>query len=161
MDALFARMSVSSGNEAWYLVDMLGTVRDIRDQAFADIYHAEYDSYGIITEETGSGGDRYKWTGREWQAEIDLQYNRARYYDPSIGRWISQDPIGFDAGDGNLYRYVQNEPASAIDPNGLQMTPRDLANNTSISPRDIFQEFGESYLLKMKPSGSQMVVRLQ
>src|SRR5262245_21769291 len=76
MDALFARMSVSSGNEAWYLVDMLGTVRDIRDQAFADIYHAEFDSYGIITEGTGSGGDRYKWTGREWQARVPTRPRR-------------------------------------------------------------------------------------
>jgi hypothetical protein len=47
-----------------------------------------------------------------------LQYNRARYYDPATGRWISQDPLGFDAGDSNLYRYAQNRPPSATDPSG-------------------------------------------
>jgi hypothetical protein len=40
-------------------------------------------------------------------------------YDPTIGRWISQDPIGFAAGDANLYRYVGNRPASLLDPTGL------------------------------------------
>jgi hypothetical protein len=48
------------------------------------------------------------------------QYNRARYYDPVTARWMSQDPLGFDAGDSNLYRYVQNEPANATDPTGLK-----------------------------------------
>jgi hypothetical protein len=41
-------------------------------------------------------------------------------YDPKPGRWLSQDPIGFDAGDANLYRYVGNNPPNGIDPSGLQ-----------------------------------------
>ena len=40
-------------------------------------------------------------------------------YDPSIGRWLSEDPSGFDGGDPNLYRYVGNSPANATDPTGL------------------------------------------
>ncbi len=52
--------------------------------------------------------------------ETGLQYNRARFYDPATGRWISQDRLGFDAGDSNLYRYVRNEPISQTDPKGLQ-----------------------------------------
>lgn len=42
-----------------------------------------------------------------------------RWYDPKIGRWISQDPIGFAAGDANLYRYVGNEATMYVDPDGL------------------------------------------
>ena len=64
-------------------------------------------------------GGRFKYTGREWDGEIGLQYNRARYYDPSTGRWISQDPIGFAGGDANLYRYVGNSPTNATDRCGL------------------------------------------
>lgn len=41
-------------------------------------------------------------------------------YDPTIGRWISEDPIGFTAGDPNLYRYVGNSPTNFTDPSGLQ-----------------------------------------
>jgi RHS repeat-associated protein len=48
-----------------------------------------------------------------------LQYNRARYYDPKAGRWISQDPTGFSAGDNNLYRYLANNPTDDTDPSGL------------------------------------------
>jgi RHS repeat-associated protein len=56
----------------------------------------------------GSGnaavGDRHDFTGREFAHETGLQYNRARYYDPTTGRWTSQDPLGFLADDTNLYR---------------------------------------------------------
>ena len=51
--------------------------------------------------------------------ETGLQYNRARYYDPSAGRGFSQDPLGFDAGDSNLYRYVNDSPTRASDASGL------------------------------------------
>jgi RHS repeat-associated protein len=61
----------------------------------------------------------YAWTGRELDAETGMQYNRARYYDSATGRWISLDPMGFDAGDSNLYRYVNNQPTDTIDPGGL------------------------------------------
>src|SRR5262249_92248 len=64
-------------------------------------------------------GDRFKYTSRDWDGEVGLQYNRARYYDPVIGRWIVEDPIGFKGGDTNLYRYVGNAPANSTDPFGL------------------------------------------
>ncbi len=79
-----------------------------------------YDGFGNITSESNASfGDRYKWTGREWDAEAKLRYNRARYYDPAIGRWISQDLLGFEAGDSNLYRYVNNQPVMNTDPSGF------------------------------------------
>ncbi len=40
-------------------------------------------------------------------------------YDPSIGRWLEEDPLGFEAGDANLYRYVGNGPTTSVDPEGL------------------------------------------
>jgi RHS repeat-associated protein len=45
-------------------------------------------------------------------------YYRARYYDPAMGRFLSEDPIGFDS-DSNFYRYVRNNPTNLIDPTGL------------------------------------------
>jgi RHS repeat-associated protein len=68
------------------------------------------------------GGPReqagYAFTGREWDPEIGLYYYRARYYDPKVGRFVSEDPIGF-AGGENHYSYVSNDPTTAIDPLGL------------------------------------------
>ncbi len=54
------------------------------------------------------------------EAEDSLYYMRARYYDPVVGRFISEDPLGFGGGDVNLYAYVQNNPVNKIDPRGLQ-----------------------------------------
>jgi RHS repeat-associated protein len=52
-----------------------------------------------------------------------LQNNLNRWYDASVGRWLSEDPIGFTAGDVNLYRYVGNGPVNGTDPSGLQTYP--------------------------------------
>lgn len=57
-------------------------------------------------------------TGREWDRETGLYYNRARYYDPMEGRFLSKDKIGFKGGI-NLYSYVQENPINNIDPFGL------------------------------------------
>jgi RHS repeat-associated protein len=48
---------------------------------------------------------RYQWPSREADAETDLTYNRARHFDPAIGRWLSADPLGFAAGEEHLYAY--------------------------------------------------------
>src|SRR5262249_30205443 len=58
--------------------------------------------------------------------------NRARYLQN--GRWMTQDPLGFETGDSNVYRYVHNEPAFLIDPKGLDQLPpppKDPKTNTN------------------------------
>jgi RHS repeat-associated protein len=60
------------------------------------------------------------FASREFDFETGLYYNRARYLDPTTGRWTSLDPIGYEAGDVNLYRYVQNIPTLFTDPLGLE-----------------------------------------
>ncbi|MFZ4404211.1 MAG: RHS repeat-associated core domain-containing protein, partial [Pseudobdellovibrionaceae bacterium] len=52
----------------------------------------------------------------------------ARTYDPSVGRWISKDPILFDGGDANLYGYVGNDPVNFIDPSGLKLSDVNFNN---------------------------------
>jgi RHS repeat-associated protein len=71
---------------------------------------------------TWSGGPSYgikAFTGREWDPEINLYYYRARYYDPKVGRFISEDPIGLTGGV-NFYGYVGGQPTNAVDPFGLE-----------------------------------------
>ena len=63
---------------------------------------------------------RYLFTGREFDTDTSLQYNRARWYDAEVGRWVSEDPLGFAAGDINTARYVGNQIVDMIDPTGLQ-----------------------------------------
>ncbi len=66
---------------------------------------------------TGSSSNPFQFTGRENDG-TGLYYNRARYYSPTLGRFISQDPLGFAGGDPNLYGYVGNDPANLSDKTG-------------------------------------------
>jgi RHS repeat-associated protein len=76
-----------------------------------------YSAFGAIQSQTGSSPNRLKYTGREDDG-TGLYYYRARYYDPSTGRFISEDPLGFEAGI-NFYAYVDNNPINANDPTGM------------------------------------------
>src|SRR5262249_27514185 len=77
-------------------------------------------SYGnLVSETNAANGDRFKYAAREYDPLLGLYYDRARYYNPATGRFLSEDPSGFGAGDANLYRYVGNSPTNATDPSGL------------------------------------------
>jgi RHS repeat-associated protein len=78
-----------------------------------------YDSFGNVTNFTGTLRNPFQYAARESDPETGLYYNRARYYNPSTGRFLSEDPIGF-LGGINFYRYVFNNPANLIDPTGYQ-----------------------------------------
>jgi len=99
-----------------------GTVR-----GFADLtngqpmkqYPASY--WGEVGPDTGFVV-RFRHAGREYDAEARVYYNRARYYDPQLGRFISEDPVGI-AGGLNLYGYAGNDPVNRTDPTGLTMNP--------------------------------------
>ncbi|XZE43934.1 RHS repeat-associated core domain-containing protein [Pirellulaceae bacterium SH467] len=126
--------SGTAGTTLWALTDHLGSVRDLLDNNGVVREHNVFDSFGRLIREVdyNSSGTAisstdaaavdsiFGYTGRNWDSDIGMQYNRARWYDPQTGRWLSQDPIGFAAGDANLYRYVGNKPTMATDPTGLQ-----------------------------------------
>jgi RHS repeat-associated protein len=117
IDEMLAR-SVG-GASAWSLTDRMGSVRQITNLAGSVLDTITYDPFGGVASESGpSYGDRYKYTGREYDSTSQLQYSRARYYDGTTGRWLSEDPLGFSAGDVNLYRYVWNAPTGYVDPMG-------------------------------------------
>jgi len=80
-----------------------------------------YNAFGEITDQTDpTVAHRFAFTGREWDEDAGLYYYRARWYDPELGRFLSEDPIGFRAGDANLQRYVENAPTTRTDPSGLE-----------------------------------------
>jgi RHS repeat-associated protein len=115
----------AAGNVTWPLTDHLNTVRDLvsynsgTDTTALD-NHIAYNSFGEIASETNASVESdFKFTARYTDATTRLQWNLNRWYMPSIGRWASEDPIGFAAGDPNLARYVGNGPLSASDPSGL------------------------------------------
>ena len=105
----------------YYHFDGLGSVIALTDISGNVVQTYVYDAFGKIVQQTGSIGNPYTYTGREWDAEAGLYYYRARYYDPTLGRFINGDPIGFAGGDVNFYVYVQNNPVNWIDPWGQEI----------------------------------------
>ena len=76
-----------------------------------------YDPFGTTTTEGTASTNPYQYTGRENDGD-GLQYNRARYYSPANGRFIGQDPTGFEASGANLYPYTLGDPMDFTDPMG-------------------------------------------
>jgi len=76
------------------------------------------DAYNSVVS-VSSVANRFMFTGREYDTETGNYYYRARYYKPSIGRFISRDPIGYH-NSINLYTYVKNDPVDWTDPDGLR-----------------------------------------
>jgi RHS repeat-associated protein len=103
----------------YYQYDGLGSITAITDTSGNVVQTYVYDAFGKIVQQTGSIDNPYTYTGREWDAEAGLYFYRARYYDVNTGRFIQNDPIGFNGGDVNFYAYVRNNPANFIDPYGL------------------------------------------
>ena len=128
VDQILADEQVSDllvdGEVLWALTDHLGTVRDLaqRDPTTGEttiVCHRVYDAFGNLVAQSGAVDHLFGFTGRALDAATALQNNLNRWYDAEVGQWISQDPLGFDAGDTNVQRYVGNEPMQRIDPSGL------------------------------------------
>jgi len=107
-----------SGTTSYYQQDGLGSVTSLSNSAAALANTYNYDSFGKLTASTGALANPFQYAGREFDPETgDYEY-RARYYDQTVGRFISQDPAGYKAGM-NVYRYVRNNPGIFVDPSGL------------------------------------------
>jgi len=79
-----------------------------------------YDPWGTPTI-SGNADNRLFWKGLLWEGDlVSLYYMRNRWYDPELGRFASEDPIGH-AGGENLYTFANNDPVNGSDPSGLTM----------------------------------------
>ncbi len=118
IDNLLAMESASGTN--WVLQDQLGSTQALVSLEGVLVQSIDYVSFGkaIVA---GLASTRYLYTGRELDSESGLIYYRARYYDASTGLFTNEDPIRFDGGDTNLYRYVFNAPIIWRDPFGNQV----------------------------------------
>jgi RHS repeat-associated protein len=120
MDSILARVDASN-NTAFYLADKLGSVRMVVNVGGTVLDQLAYDSFGKIVNETNPF-DRFKYTAREYDVETGDYYYRRRYYNPTAGRFLSEDPSGLGP-DINPYRYVGNDPTNGTDPSGMETIP--------------------------------------
>jgi RHS repeat-associated protein len=100
----------------------LGSVTSLSSTTSALSNTYTYDAFGNLVTSTGSLGNSLQYTGRESDPETGLRYYRARYYSSDVGRFINEDPLGFNGGV-NYYDYVENNPTGHIDPFGVQANP--------------------------------------
>jgi len=116
LDAPLAELR--STTTSYYEADALGSVTSLTNSSGALANSYNYDSFGKVTNSSGSLQNPFQFAGRDFDDETQLYYNRARYFDSALGRFVSEDPIGW-AGGTNLYEYVRNEPTIFTDPSGL------------------------------------------
>ena len=109
------------GGSYFYQTDGLGSITSLNDNTEAAVNTYVYDSFGHVVNKAEAVANPYGFTGRVLDSESGLMYYRTRYYDASIGRFISADPIGFIGGI-NFYAYCLNDPVNFIDPFGLEFS---------------------------------------
>jgi RHS repeat-associated protein len=108
---------------AWYQCDHLGTPQELTYHTGQIAWSAQYKAWGEVKEQRSDWAQRQgltnpiRFQGQYHDHETGLHYNRYRYYDPRVGRFISKDPISY-AGGLNLYAYAPN-PTGWVDPLGL------------------------------------------
>lgn len=120
-------VSRTSSGERTYQSNQQYSVIALTDTTGTISERYAYDAYGKLSVFAGGGsalsasayGNRYTYTGREFDGGLGLYHYRARMYDPVAGQFCSRDPIGFFGSRWNLYSYVTSNPLRYRDPQGL------------------------------------------
>jgi len=116
VDGYFQRRD--SAGPVDFLTDGSGSTMALADSSGVIQTRYTFNPFGDVTSSGAPSTNSFQFTGRE-NDNIGLYFYRARYYDPALGRFISEDPIGFAGSGPNLYSYAHNSPTNLVDPLGL------------------------------------------
>ena len=118
-DQPFAQMLGGSSptNVRYHQQDALGNILGTMESGIPS-QTVTYNSWGLPTVQ-GNTDNALLWKGLLWAPDpVNLYYMRNRWYDPELGRFMSEDPIGHEGGS-NLYAFSHNDPVNGQDPTGL------------------------------------------
>ncbi|MCC7349479.1 MAG: hypothetical protein IT446_02825 [Phycisphaerales bacterium] len=112
---------IAAGASSYYDFDALGNTVALTDGSGQVISAYTYLPFGELLSSSGSTVNPFTFSGQFAVSDRGdgLYFMSSRSFDPSLGRFTSRDPLGFAAGDANLYRYVHNDPINSVDPTGL------------------------------------------
>jgi RHS repeat-associated protein len=116
--------ALRSGANAFYEQDGVGSVTSLSSSTASLSTSYTYDTFGNLVSSTGSFVNPYLYTGRDLDSDTGLRYYRNRYYDSSVGRFLSEDALRYFGGGSNFYTYVANGPTNFRDPSGLKLDPQ-------------------------------------
>ncbi|WP_018756419.1 polymorphic toxin-type HINT domain-containing protein [Paenibacillus terrigena] len=111
----------ANGSRAFVLTNGHGDIVELRDEAGNILNQYSYDIWGKPINQTEQVHNPFRYSGELWDDTTQLQYLRARWYDPSIGRFINEDTYEGEQNNPlslNLYTYVSNNPLIYFDPSG-------------------------------------------
>jgi RHS repeat-associated protein len=144
------------GRERYSIVaDYLGTPTTMLNSSGQVVWSANISIYGELRNLTGNRyACPFRWPGQYEDSETGLYYNRFRYFDPSLGQYLNQDPAGLRGGTA-LYSYVR-DTNYWIDPWGLTQCQPDLGPNT-LTPKEIqeLQALADRYKTNIDVIGSR------
>ena len=112
-----------SGATSFYMSDGLGSTTHLRDASGNELNTYSYDVWGAIRSSTGSAANQFDFAGEQTDhnANRGLQYLRARFYDPALGRFLSRDPLStVPTWSGSTYGYANSDPVNLSDATGLE-----------------------------------------
>lgn len=120
---LFNSSTASTEALYFYHTNHIDTPILMTDQNQNVVWEGEFIPFGEPFSISGTITNNLRFPGQYYDSETDLYQNWHRDYRPETGTYIQKDPIGFEGGDVNLWRYVGNNPVNFVDPLGLTTWP--------------------------------------
>ncbi|MEJ8548093.1 RHS repeat-associated core domain-containing protein [Brevibacillus borstelensis] len=118
---LLSRKDVAANKRGYYLYNSHGDVVKVVEENGEELNRYEYDTWGNLTAKTEGMSNPFTYSGEIFDGETGFSYLRARYYDPTVGRFISEDTYKGQVDNPlslNRYAYVSNNPLRYVDPSG-------------------------------------------
>lgn len=117
-------LAMRAGQDVFYLhAGRLAEPLCVTDARGDVVWQAEYDAFGEAHVSTAKVSQPFRLAGQYFDEETGLHYTLARYYDPRLGRYLTQDPMRVEGGSLNFYTYCDGDPLNRLDPTGEIVIP--------------------------------------